>query len=63
MNTKGEGDQGFQFGEEFEFDGGVEGEGDGADGGAGVFTGVAEDGDEEVGGAVGDFGLLVEAGG
>ena len=54
---------GAEFGDEFEFDGGVEGEGVGADGGAGVFAGVAEDGGEEFGGAVGDFGLGVEAGG
>jgi hypothetical protein len=50
-----------EFGGEFEFDGGVEGEGVGADGGAGVFAGVAEDGGEEFGSAVGDFGLGVEA--
>src|SRR5690348_2776606 len=53
----------FEFGEDFDFGGGVEGEGDGADGGAGVAAGFAEDGDEQVGSAVGDLGLLVEAGG
>ncbi len=50
------------FGDEFDFDGGAQGEAGCADGGAGVFASVAEDFSEEVAGAVGDFRLVGEVG-
>jgi uncharacterized membrane protein len=46
------------FENEIHFNGGIEREAIGSDGGAGVLAGVAEDGDEEFTGAVGDFGLV-----